>query len=92
MEGQPIENDGDTMVEETAPEPARKKKKARPKKTANPTKPPKKPLNGRSKVGVNLTAETGRKVRRLRAELELETGEAVTISEAIDRAVSQILE
>lgn len=47
--------------------------------------------NGAEKVGMAVTADAARQVRRLRASLELKTGDRVSNSDAITTAVKAFL-
>jgi hypothetical protein len=60
----------------------------------NMAKTPKKsgPMNGDTKTGIAVTEDTKKLVRKLRAKMELESGERVSISQAIASAVENALE
>jgi hypothetical protein len=80
----------------------------KPRKTAAPRKPgisavskrgktnmaktPKKAMNGDTKMGIAISANTKKLVTKLRAQIELETGERVSMSAAIASAVEKALE
>jgi hypothetical protein len=84
-------------VRETKP-----RKKAAPRKPGisavskrgktNMAKTPKKAMNGDTKTGIAVTEDTKKLVRKLRAKMELESGERVSISQAIASAVENALE
>ena len=52
----------------------------------------KSPMNGDTKTGISITEDTKRLVRKLRAQMELESGDRISISEAIATAVEKALE
>jgi hypothetical protein len=95
---QPDDLEEQEVVRETKP-----RKKAAPRKPGisavskrgktNMAKTPKKAaMNGDTKTGIAVTEDTKRLVRKLRAKMELESGDRVSISEAIASAVENALE
>lgn len=76
------------------PAPAAKKPvKRKPAKSAKKRGPgrPKAKSKGEARSGVAISASTHRKVIRLQAKLKAKTGERVSLSDTIDRAVSKLL-
>lgn len=61
------------------------------KKEVRKMAPKKEKGNGAEKVGMAVTADAARQVRRLRASLELKTGDRVSNSDAITTAVKAFL-
>jgi hypothetical protein len=58
----------------------------------NMAKTPKKAMNGDTKTGIAITEDVKKLVRKLRAKMELESGDRVSISQAIASAVENALE
>ena len=69
-----------------------KKRKKMKKKAATPKTNGHAKSNGASKFAIAVQQDVGVLVRKLRAQMELETGERVSLSDAVRAAVEEKLE
>lgn len=81
---------GTSEVAETQEAPKRRKVKRKARDLSPTPLPRSKTHHTVKKDALGVTSEAAKKIRKLRAQLELKTGERVTMSDAIEHALSKV--